>query len=74
MNLQQVQSPVDGLGQTDLSNQLVYQPDASIADGSRTIRQFVLNVAGGKHRLGEVLLDRPIQPPVNAPLASCDHF
>ncbi len=69
-----MQPSVDGFGQTDLSNQLVYQPDASVADGSRAIRQFVLNVAGGKHRLREVLLDRPIQPQVNAPLASCDHF
>ncbi len=74
MNLQQMQPSVDGFGQTDLSNQLVYQPDAPVADGSRTIRQLVLNVAGGKHRLREALLDRPIQPSVNAPLASFDHF
>jgi len=50
MHFEQVEATVDGLDQSGLLGQAMYQSDAPCANGSDSICQFHLQVLRGKHR------------------------
>jgi hypothetical protein len=70
MNLEQVQSLVDGLGQSQLLYQQVHGSDAAIDDAAATVADLVLDVGSGEHRLGTplqvVFLQAPLKPALAA--------
>ena len=55
MDLEQMQPLVDRLGQTQLRDQLVDQPDAAVGRAARPPCQLVLRRAPADHRLREVV-------------------
>jgi len=50
VDLEQVQLTIDCLIQTKLTNNLVNHPDATGGDGTRSIRDLIVNARARKHR------------------------
>ena len=69
VNLQQVQSPVDGVGQPQFADQQQHRADAAVGHAPRALGQFVLDIGGPQHRPITPLAIRLVQPLLDPPLA-----
>ena len=69
MNLQQMQSPVDGFSQTELLHQQPHRAQAAIGQALRPLGQLILDVAGPHHRRLATLAVVSIDPAFDAALA-----
>lgn len=74
VNLQHMQLFVDGVDQPALSGEFVNQSDPAAADRPGAVGQFVLDVAGGKHRLAEAARGDCVKASFDTLLACFDHF
>src|ERR1700730_1741191 len=70
VNLENMQSAVDGVDQTNPPCQKVQGPDAAVSDAMHTIGHFVVDIAGGEHGLGGVAGLGFVEPPLDLALAS----
>src|ERR1700692_3765608 len=69
MNLEQVQTPIDGLDQADTPGQKMEGADAAVSQAVHAVRDLVMNVAGREHGSLQIGHDRFIQTPFDATLA-----
>jgi len=72
VDLEQVQVPVDGLGEPELAHQEMHGADAAVANAAAAFADFVLDVAGGQHGLGTVTELAFVQPFLNPALAAVE--
>src|SRR6266851_8711636 len=69
VDFEQWQALIDGVDQTQPSNQRVHGPDAADIDAVAALGDLILDVAGGQDRPLTCAKDGFVDPPLNAPLA-----
>jgi hypothetical protein len=69
MQLQQVQTVVDRLGQAQLADQEHHRAQAVVAHAARPFGQLEVDVRGREDRPRDVAQLRLVEPPFDAPLA-----
>ena len=70
VNLEQVQSAIDGLGKFEFVDEQVHGADAAVAEAAATLADLVVDVAGGEHGLGSATKVVLVQAFLNPPLAT----
>ena len=74
MHFQQMKVPVNRIDQPDLASHQMHGPNASGSDGVRPLGDFIMNIAGRKHRLLASTIVRFVQTPLDLSLASTQLF
>jgi hypothetical protein len=72
VNDEQVQSPIDGVDETDAAREQLESADAAVADAVNAVGDFIVNVRRGKNR--PIVTDRFgfIEPTLHTALASVE--
>jgi hypothetical protein len=69
MELQQVQTVVDGLRQTETSDEEMQGAETTVGDAAVALGKLIVDVGGGKHRLVAVAALGAAEAPLDAALA-----
>ncbi len=69
VNLEEHQTPIDGIDQTEATCQQVHGADAAVSDAAVTVTDLIVNVRGGEHRLLAAIDIGFVESPLDAALA-----
>jgi hypothetical protein len=70
VHLQKVQTPVDGLDQTDASGQKVHGANAAVSETAAALGYLIVDVAGREHGLIAFGQDALVEPSFDSALAA----